>query len=320
MIISTLKRAVMRFRLKAHNIMLQMVKVPFLLIVFFSGSHAVALAAEMPLLPGERYDIGGYSLHINCQGEGSPTVIMDVGLGDDSSDWQTLLMDSANITRTCIYDRPGYGWSDYGPRPRNSRRIAYELGQLLNKAAVPQPYILVGHSFGGFNLRLFANYYPDRVAGMVLIDASHELQYDRLNIKLPPPHKGRRGIIVAQPDSENQPPINKPQALRDHAYRAASQEIAGLYQSARQVQLNGSIPPVPLIVISRGMPEWSGNAKLRQREKIWIELQQDLTHLSPYSQHIFANHSGHNIPQDQPEIILDAIADIIALVKLAEVR
>jgi pimeloyl-ACP methyl ester carboxylesterase len=288
------------------------------LIIFFYAVYPIANAADMPPLPGKRYDIGGYSLHINCLGEGRPIVIMDVGLGDDSSDWQTLLEQSAKITRTCIYDRPGYGWSDYGPRPRNSRRIAYELGQLLNQADISPPYILVGHSFGGFNLRLFANFYPERVAGMVLIDASHELQYDRLNIKLPAPYKGRRNIVITQPASADLPASDKPQVLRDHAYRAASQEIAGLYQSSRQVQLNGSIPTVPLIVISRGMPEWEGNERLRQREKIWIELQQDLTRLSPYSQHLFANQSGHDIPHDQPEIILDAISDVIAQAKLSE--
>ncbi|MFW5425802.1 MAG: alpha/beta fold hydrolase [Methylophagaceae bacterium] len=290
----------------------------FCLIVFFCGIYPIANAADMPPLPGERYDIGGYSLHINCLGEGKPTVIMDVGLGDDSSDWQSLFEQSAKITRTCIYDRPGYGWSDYGPRPRNSRRIAYELGLLLNQAQVPLPYILVGHSFGGYNLRLFANFYPEKVAGIVLVDASHELQYDRLNIKLPRPYKRQRDIVISTPPPEELPPSDKPQALRDHAYRAASQEIAGLYQSSRQVQLNGSIPTVPLIVISRGMPEWAGNEKLRQREKIWIELQQDLSRLSPYSQHLFANQSGHDIPHDQPEIILDAISDVIAQAKLSE--
>jgi pimeloyl-ACP methyl ester carboxylesterase len=289
----------------------------FLLFSFY-GFHAIAVAQDMPPLPGERYDIGGYSLHLNCSGKGTPIVIMDVGLGDDSSDWQSLFEQSSEITRTCIYDRPGYGWSDYGPRPRNSRRIAYELGQLLHQAHIPPPYILVGHSFGGFNLRLFANFYPDLVAGMILIDASHELQYDRLNIKLPAPYKGRRNIVVTPIAKQSPTPDGKHRVLRDHAHRAAGQEIAGLYQSSRQVQLNGSIPTVPLIVISRGMPEWEGNEKLRQREKIWIELQQDLTRLSPYSQHIFANQSGHDIPHDQPQIIVDAIADIINMAKLLE--
>ncbi|PHS31641.1 MAG: alpha/beta hydrolase [Methylophaga sp.] len=288
------------------------------LILFICIFQALAHAEDMPPLPGNRYDIGGYSLHLNCAGEGKPTIIMDVGLGDDSSDWKLLFEQSAEISRTCVYDRPGYGWSDYGPRPRTSRRIAVELRTLLRQADINPPYILVGHSFGGFNLRLFASFFPETVEGMILIDASHELQYERLNIKLPRPYKQQRDIIINTPPATKLLPDDKPQILRDHAYRAASQEIAGLYQSARQVQLNGSIPTVPLIVISRGMPEWEGNEKLRQREKIWIELQQDLTRLSPYSQHLFANQSGHDIPHDQPEIILDAISDVIAQAKLAE--
>jgi pimeloyl-ACP methyl ester carboxylesterase len=288
------------------------------LITFFCGFSTLANAEELPPMSGERYDIGGYSLHINCLGKGSPTIIMDVGLGDDSSDWQSLFEQSSKITHTCIYDRAGYGWSDYGPRPRTSRRIASELMILLQQAQIQPPYILVGHSFAGFNLRLFASFFPKTVEGMILIDASHELQYDRLNIKLPAPYKGRRNIIITQSAPKNQTSSTKPQILKDHAFRAAGQEIAGLSLSSRQVQLNGSIPTVPLIVISRGMPEWEGNEKLRRREKIWIELQQDLTRLSPYSQHLFANHSGHNIPHDQPQIILDAISEVMAMSKLIE--
>ncbi|MDQ7073051.1 MAG: alpha/beta hydrolase [Gammaproteobacteria bacterium] len=162
------------------------------LITFFCGFSTSVNAEDMPPMPGERYDIGGYSLHINCLGKGNPTVIMDVGLGDDSSDWQLLFKQSSKITHTCIYDRAGYGWSDYGPRPRTSRRIASELMILLQQANIAPPYILVGHSFGGFNLRLFASFFPKTVEGMILIDASHELQYDRLNIRLPAPYKGRQ--------------------------------------------------------------------------------------------------------------------------------
>ncbi len=289
------------------------------LITFLFGFQSLSFAAEMPPIPGDRYDIGGYSLHIQCLGKGEPTVIMDAGLGEDSTDWQSLLKQSAKTTHTCIYDRAGYGWSDYGPRPRTSRRIAYELHLLLNAAHLKPPYILVGHSFGGYNMRLFANFYPKSIAGLILVDASHELQYDRLHIKLPAPYKGRGNIIISQPaPAKNNNPNAKPQVLRDHAFRAAGYEITGLYTSSRQVQLNGSIPTVPLIVISRGMPEWSGNEELRKREKIWIEMQEDLTRLSPYSQHLFANHSGHNIPHDEPKIIIDAISDVISQVKLLE--
>ena len=286
------------------------------LLLICGGFFTSTRAADMPPMPGTRYDIGSHRLHINCMGEGTPTVIIDTGLGDDSSDWQHILQLSAPITRTCIYDRSGYGWSDYGPRPRNSRRIAYELGLLLDQANILPPYILVGHSFGGFNLRIFAASRPDDIAGLILVESSHELQYERLNIKLPPPYKGRRNIVIVAKQEKNTLGNNtKPQVLRDHAYRTASEEISALYQSSRQVQVYGNIPTVPLIVISRGKAEWYGDINAQNREKIWIELQQDLTRLSPISQHIFANQSGHDIPQQQPDIIVEAISDITHLVR-----
>jgi len=177
------------------------------LLIFICGGFITSIwAADMPPMPGNRYDIGSHRLHINCMGEGKPTVIIDTGLGDDSSDWQDILQLSAAITRTCIYDRSGYGWSDYGPRPRSSKRIAYELGLLLDQAKILPPYILVGHSFGGFNLRLFAAARPDEIAGLILVESSHELQYEQLNIKLPPPHLTKVvAILSLSPNKEKIP-------------------------------------------------------------------------------------------------------------------
>ena len=99
--------------------------------------------------------------------------------------------------------------------------------------------------------------------------------------------------------------------LRERAFHAARAEISALEQSAVQVQQNSAMPVVPLIVISRGKPEWYGDLVMQQREKTWINLQQDLTHLSPISQHMFAHQSGHAIPHEQPEIIIEAIEKVL---------
>ncbi|MCL5975315.1 MAG: alpha/beta hydrolase [Gammaproteobacteria bacterium] len=284
---------------------------PFL--IFWSVSTPL-IAAEFPAIPGKRFDVGGYQLHIHCSGSGSPTVIVDVGLGDDSTDWLPIQQAVSNNSRICVFDRPGYGWSDFGPAPRTSNRIASELEILLEQADIAPPYILVGHSFGGYNIRIFAANNPQMVAGMVLVDASHEDQYNQFQIKLPN-NFDRRGTIMILPKStDSVAHAHKPPILRERAFHAARAEISALDESSVQLQKNSTLPVVPLIVISRGKPEWYGDASQQQREKTWINLQQDLSRLSPISSHMFAHQSGHAIPHEQPEIIIEAINDIVSRV------
>jgi pimeloyl-ACP methyl ester carboxylesterase len=281
------------------------IKINLIFLLFAS----VASAESFPPIPGQRYDIGGYSIHLNCLGEGQPTVIIDAGLGDDSSDWMNVQRDASKTTRVCVYDRAGYGWSDNGPKPRNSLRISHELKKLIQKANLNGPFVLVGHSFGGYNMRVFAATYPESIAGMVLVDASHENQYEKLGINLPE-KDDRKGNILVLPKSID-PHSEKASILRERAYRAASSEISSLYQSAHQVRTTNVLPVVPLIVISRGLPEWTQNREAQAREKIWSQLQFELWKLSPYSQQLFANHSGHDIHVHQPEIVTYAIKEVV---------
>jgi pimeloyl-ACP methyl ester carboxylesterase len=286
--------------------------VPTLALIFLLSLTTTVFASDFPPIPGKRYDIGGYRIHMSCLGDGQPTVIIDTGLGDDSSDWLAVQQQASLQNRICVYDRPGYGWSDVGPQPRNSMRIAYELEQLLEAAHIPPPYILVGHSFGGYNIRLYASHHPDKVAGMVLVDASHEQQYNRLHINLPK-RFSRKIKIMILPQSTGSGPMSKSPILKERAIRAARAEISSLHQSSLQVIRHAGLPTIPLIVISRGQAEWHGHADAEKREKIWIELQQDLWKLSPISQHIFAHHSGHDIHQEQPEVVVKAISDVVQL-------
>lgn len=151
-----------------------------LLIVAYIHQRQTTAAdfAHFPM-QGQRVDVGGYSLHIHCMGEGSPTVVVDAGNADFSLSWQGIQLEVAKFTRICTYDRAGYGWSDPSPKPRTAEVMAEELHTLLSNAGVEPPYVLVGHSLGGYNVRMFADLYPDEVAGMVLVDAGHEDQLNR---------------------------------------------------------------------------------------------------------------------------------------------
>jgi pimeloyl-ACP methyl ester carboxylesterase len=126
--------------------------------------------------PGQMVDVGGYRLHIHCTGEGSPTVILEAGA---AALWAWVQPAVAQSTRVCAYDRAGYGWSEPGPEPRDAQHIATELHALLDAAAIQPPYVISAHSIGGIYTRAYYRQYPDEVAGMVLVDATHPDNWER---------------------------------------------------------------------------------------------------------------------------------------------
>src|SRR3954447_27034480 len=136
---------------------------------------ALAQIADAPPFPppGRLIDVGGWRLHLNCSGaskEGQPTVILELGLGDFSVEWSLVQPRIAATARVCSYDRAGDGWSDLGPYPRTLHQIVYELHTLLERANVRPPLLLVGHSYGGWLVQLYASEYAPQVAGIVLVE------------------------------------------------------------------------------------------------------------------------------------------------------
>src|SRR6476660_6944784 len=129
----------------------------------YSGSVRVAP-------PGKLVDVGGFSLHIHCAGEGSPSIVLDAALGASSVSWCLVQPELAKLSRVCTYDRAGFGWSDGGPMLRTAGRIADELRTLLDRAGVPPPFLPVGHSFGGLVALIFAHRFRSEMVGMVLVD------------------------------------------------------------------------------------------------------------------------------------------------------
>lgn len=147
---------------------------PLVLAILGAAYQAIASAIDQRNFPppGQLVDMDGYRLHLYCLGEGAPTVILDSANQGTVSNWIWIQPELAKTTRVCAYDRVGQGWSDLSPEPQDTQQNAQALHTLLAKAGVPGPYVMVGHSFGGLFVRMFAELYPSEVAGMVLIEAT----------------------------------------------------------------------------------------------------------------------------------------------------
>jgi len=270
--------------------------------------------------PGTLVDIGTHRLHIYCTGNKSPSVIIDSGLGGFSLEWWQIQKTLAGQIRICSYDRAGYGWSDPGPMPRTTKQIAKELRLLLRNAHIPGPYILVGHSFGGFNIRYFASQNPDLVAGMILIDSSHPEQFDRFPAARPGPKIKRPNSInytITRPVISD----NYPGQVKALGYRlmASSKACATYIQESRSFRLSGEqvlaedhLPDVPLTILSRGKRVWPEGDLGDKLEMIWDDLQDELASLSSQSLHLSAQQSGHLIHHDQPELVTLSILKTVS--------
>jgi pimeloyl-ACP methyl ester carboxylesterase len=158
----------------------------FLVIVLavgvLTGMSYEALATQRSrsrAAPGRLVEVGGYRLYIDCQGRGSPTVVIDSGLGDASDVWSELHPKLAELARTCVYDRAGLGRSDNGPLPRSSEQIVKELHTLLTNAGESGPLLFVARSMAGYDARIFAHQFPNELAGLLFLDVSHPDQNAR---------------------------------------------------------------------------------------------------------------------------------------------
>ena len=271
----------------------------------------------------EMVEVGGSSMHLHCTGvEGrAPTVVMDIGSGGIGMDWQRVQPGVAKFARVCSYDRAGTGWSDQGPQPRTSQQIVKELHALLNKAGVEGPYVLVGHSFGGVNMQLYASRYPDEVAGMVLVDSAiADKDFLRaMEPSFPSPVwlKFLATVGVTRLPYTLGGVTDERAAISTHAkdiYELANyiSSMGKSYEEVRAAPM--SLGDKPLIVLSAGsrgkmFPPISQKGSDRFNEA-WTESQADLTQASRNSEQIIAKESGHNIQYDNPELVIDAIRQV----------
>lgn len=288
--------------------------------------EAIAAAGDAGRYParGQLVDVGGYRLHIQCVGTGSPTVVLDAGLGGSSLDWSLVQPELSRSARVCAYDRAGMGWSDPSPQPRTPRQIADELHTLLSNAGIAGPYVLVGHSLAGKNVRLFALQHPDQVAGMVLVDARSEYvdantspaeaqAFQRASAAQAILYRLARGVgLVRLIGASLWGGPAMPRATRTEGMllttspRAVDAQTAEALERATddaQLQSAPSLGNRPLIVLAAGQNV--------AHDPIWLEAQHRLAALSTNSRLIVAENSGHAIHWEQPALAIDAVRQVI---------
>jgi pimeloyl-ACP methyl ester carboxylesterase len=232
-------------------------------------------------------------MHISCAGIGSPTVILDSASVDTVSSWHWITTEVAKVTRVCAYDRPGLGWSDLGPEPRDATQNAGQLHTLLDRSGVKPPYVLVGHSFGALYARLYAAMYPDDVSGVVLVEGSHPDFRLRLHEPdvMPNVDKGmlsaastaaRFGLLRVMTFLPVDPDLPERQRAELAAYYASNKfadHLPSLYRQfpniLAQARNAGDLGTVPLMLVIGGSSE---NAT-----GILHELQRELAALSSRS-------------------------------------
>jgi pimeloyl-ACP methyl ester carboxylesterase len=276
-------------------------------------------------MAGSRFDAGGFKMHIDCTGEGSPTVILDSGLGDTYLSWRKVQPQIAKFARVCSYDRAGLGYSEPSSQPRTSRVIATELHALLQAAGIAPPYVLVGHSVGGFNARLYASLYRSDVAGMVLVDSSHPAQFGRL----PPEIKDLQADRTHKAEfTEYTMPFGIPRLLgrcdEDPVSRAAVcnwntavtalAELRSFPESAAQTAAAGSLGDMPLLVISHDPNRRLGIFPVSiaiPANEAWEKMQEELVHLSTQGTQVVATGSSHDVPIDRPDVVIEGVRSVV---------
>lgn len=296
-------------------------------IVAFIGAfyEASNVRREDALLhpPGQLVDVGGHRLHLYCTGSGSPTVILDFGLDGSYLDWFYVQPQISQFTRVCSYDRAGYGWSDPSPNPRLPSAMSAELHTLLTNAGEQPPYILVGHSFGAFDVRMYAHQFPAEIAGVVLVDGSHPdellpfywqkklwiriMQYT-MPFGLP---RWRKWCGGGPPEAGS---VRQALGCRSKPFAAHYRQWSAFPASAQEVRNLGTLGDLPLVVISRDpqrSPENPMDQLFDKREQHWKKLQLSLTQLSTNSTQIIAKGSGHSIPSSRPDMIVSAVRSLV---------
>jgi pimeloyl-ACP methyl ester carboxylesterase len=289
----------------------------------------------------------GRRMDLYCEGKGAPVVVLDSGLGDGAWSWASVQDQIAAKTRVCSYDRAGYGRSSGGPTPRDSKAIVADLAAVLRAAHVPGPYVVVAHSLGSFDARLFAFTYPKQVAGLVLVDPSADWQMTRMAAVAPkfaasadaayaglrpcaesprPPERAKLCALVPA----NTPPEAKAfmiEARTPDYYRAVlgEMDVFAKMDSEELVAAREALGPAPLgakplVILTAGSTTSPGMTPedLSAIRKVWITMHDEMAALSSRGVNRIVDGSGHYIHQEKPQVVIDAVSEVVDAVRAAK--
>jgi pimeloyl-ACP methyl ester carboxylesterase len=288
------------------------------------GYETVREALDRRIIaPGQLVDVGGHRLHLRCTGSGTPTVLLESGLGETGAYWEWISPAVARDTKVCVHDRPGRGWSDPVSVPQDGVAVATDLHMLLDRAHVPGPFVLVGHSSGAQYVRIFAGQYPEQVAGMVLLDGQPAEAFQglpsyptfyrvfhRIFAVLPTLARLGVGRVVVQPYVDL--PARAREVQRVHYasarfYLSLRDEFENLPASLAQARSFQSLGDRPLVVVSAAQDAQAG----------WLPLQDTLAKLSTNSSHrvVPATHIALVTDQTAAQTSIQAIRDVVRAVR-----
>ncbi|HVF99452.1 MAG TPA: alpha/beta hydrolase [Chloroflexia bacterium] len=222
--------------------------------------------------------------------------MLEAGMGDTLATWTAIQGRLAGITTVLSYTRAGLGQSDPAPLPRTLRDMVVDLGKLLSVVALPGPYMFVGHSFGGQIVRLFAAQHQSETKAMALVDPSHEDKYARFE-----------AVFTAQLIERQNAFLSDPSRNSEHV---------DLLESRRQLNAAEQVLNIPLVVLSRGRPDEQSPVWPTQAvQELELQSQRDLLGVSGYAwnKHIVAEHSGHYIHQEEPDLVLTAVEEVMQI-------
>jgi pimeloyl-ACP methyl ester carboxylesterase len=291
--------------------------------------------------PGAMVDIGGRHLHVVDHGGTGVPVVVETGSGALARGWDDIAPRITEFARFVTYDRAGYGWSDEGRWRTTGTDVAGDLCGLLAALRIDGPYVLVGHSLGGLYVRSFLDAYPDQVAGIVLVDSSHEAMLPRIREQIGDAVIAAqlaasvamtafpRGVVRAATDvgllhrqvaalvggdSDEETRLRLSLYLRSAFRKATAAESLGMLATFRALQGSRRVVSMPVAVITAAGPAPDDRSLLAKLRPVWLELQADLATLSSDATHVVATSGGHFVHHDDPDVVVDAIRDVVTRV------